>query len=238
MANYVLIHGAWHGGWCWRRVAHGLRALGHEVFTPSLTGLGDRSHLAGPLINLDTHIDDVVGLFDAEEIGEAVLCGHSYGGLVITGAADRRADRIKSLVYLDAFIPENGQSLFDIRGPDAAKAIREAVSKTGDGWRIKSFTPEYFGVMDPKDAEWVRRRCVDQPVATFGQPISLEGRWQAIRRKAYIYAERYPNSGFGRYVQQVRGKPGWEFHSLPSGHDVMIDMPKELIAILDGLGRG
>src|SRR3984957_20745503 len=111
MATFVLVHGAWHGSWCWKRVRQALQAAGHNVFTPTLTGVADRSHLLSPDVNLDTHIDDVVNLIRWEELSDVVLCGHSYGGMVITGVADALSDRIRSLVYLDAFVPKDGEAL-------------------------------------------------------------------------------------------------------------------------------
>ena len=118
MANFVLVHGAWIGGWCWRPNAQALRKAGHEVFTPTLTGLGERSHLMNPGINLDTHIADIVNVFKHEELSDVVLVGHSYGGMVVTGVADALADKIRSLVYLDAFVPESGQALVDLAPPE------------------------------------------------------------------------------------------------------------------------
>src|SRR5262249_37605119 len=118
MATFVLVHGAWHGSWCWKRVREALRARGHVVFTPTLTGVGERPHLLAPDINLDTHIEDVANLIRLEELTDVVLCGHSYGGCVIGGVVDRVPERIGALVYLDAFILENGQSLHDTLPPD------------------------------------------------------------------------------------------------------------------------
>ena len=118
MANFVLVHGAWIGGWCWRPNAQALRKAGHEVFTPTLTGLGERSHLMNPSINLDTHIADIVNVIKHEELSDVVLVGHSYGGMVVTGVADALADKIRSLVYLDAFVPESGQALVDLAPPE------------------------------------------------------------------------------------------------------------------------
>lgn len=117
MSTYVLVHGAWHGSWCWKRVRRALQALGHEVFTPTLTGVADRVHLLSPQVNLETHITDVVNLIQWEELSDVVLCGHSYGGCVISGVADRIPDRIGALVYLDAFVLESGQSLHDTLRP-------------------------------------------------------------------------------------------------------------------------
>ena len=127
MANFVLVHGAWVGGWCWRSNAQALRRAGHEVYTPTLTGLGERSHLLSPSINLDTHVTDILNVFQHEELSDVVLVGHSYGGMVVTGVADVLPDNIKSLVYLDAFVPENGQSLLSLlpSGGPAPKAVNE-----------------------------------------------------------------------------------------------------------------
>ena len=136
MTTFVLVHGAWHGGWCWSRVARRLRAAGHEVHTPTLTGLGDRSHLMSRSVNLQTHVQDVANLLHWEELNDIVLCGHSYGGMVITGVANRLAKRIKSLVYLDAFVPENGQAVLDFMPADRVEQFYESVREKGAGWLI------------------------------------------------------------------------------------------------------
>ena len=136
MSTYVLIHGAWHGSWCWKRVRNALQAQGHQVFTPTLTGVAERSHLLSPQINLQTHIDDVVNLIQWEELSDVVLCGHSYGGCVISGVADRIPDRIGALVYLDAFVLENGQSLHDTLPPDVKNKQLEAAHRDGEGWKV------------------------------------------------------------------------------------------------------
>lgn len=233
MAAFVLVQGAWHGGWCWRRVADRLHAAGHAVFTPTLTGLGDRAHLATQQVDLETHITDVTSLIEAEELSDVVLCGHSYGGMVVTGAADRIPESIGSLVFLDAFIPEDGQSLFDIQGPERESAMRALVAEQGDGWKIPPFKAEWFDVGDPADAAWVDRRCVPHPVECFAQKISLTGAWRDISKLTYILALGYKNSRFGPFAERVRGEAGWHYHEVPCGHDVMIDMPDELTALLE-----
>ena len=152
MATYLLVHGAWHGGWCWTRVSRILRDAGHTVFTPTLTGLGERAHLAGPEIDLDCHIADVLGVIDAEELTDIILCGHSYGGQVITPVLDQRIERFRAAVWLDAFVPTEGRSLMDGWPPERAQHIREQVATTGDGWKVDPMPPEYFGVMRDEDA--------------------------------------------------------------------------------------
>ena len=234
MTTYILVHGAWHGGWCWTRVARRLREAGHEVFTPTMTGLGDRAHLGGSGIDLDAHIADICAVFETEEIERAVLCGHSYAGMVVTGVADRLANRISALVYLDAFIPEDGQSLFDIQGPARADLFRDMAAKSGDGWGIAPVSAEYFGVMTPEDAAWVDRRCTPQPIATYEQPVRRGGADAAIPRKLYILADKHPNSRFGPIAEKLRNDPGWEYHGIAAGHDVMVDKPDDLTKILLG----
>src|SRR5205809_2952479 len=136
MTSFVLIHGAWHGSWCWKRVRRLLQAQGHDVFTPTLTGVGERSHLLSRDVNLETHILDIVNLIRWEELSDIVLCGHSYGGCVISGVADRIPDRIRALVYLDAFVPENGENLGQhVPGP-LFNQLLEGVTKVGDGWKV------------------------------------------------------------------------------------------------------
>ncbi|MBT4691513.1 MAG: alpha/beta hydrolase [Rhodospirillaceae bacterium] len=232
MANIVLIHGAWHGGWCWRLVRQDLEARGHKVFTPSLTGLGDRVHLMHVEVDLETHINDVVGLIEAEELDDVILCGHSYGGMVITGVADAVGDRIKSLVYLDALVPENGQSALSLLSPEGAESFRKKAASTGDGWKIPPIPAAAFGVTDPDLAAWIDRRCVPHPLASMEQPLALTHPARRDIPCTYILAEDFPN--FKPVHARLAEDPAWTCHSLPCGHDVMAIMPKELSDILDG----
>ena len=188
--NFVLVHGAWHGGWCWRRVADRLRASGHLVFTPTLTGLGERSHLLRPDLDLDVHIADVINVIKWERLSDVVLCGHSYGGFVISGVAERAADLIRSIVFLDAFLPNNGDAIEDITGPAVKDAIRAAV-KGGDPG-VPPRPAAAFGVNEA-DRAWVDALCVPQPIGTFTSPIRLTGARDRIARKTYIRAKSYAN---------------------------------------------
>ena len=232
MTDFVLVHGAWHGGWCWTRVAPLLRRAGHDVFTPTLTGLGERAHLASADVSLDTHIADVLGVLESEELDDVVLCGHSYGGMVITGVAERAGERIDTLVYLDAFVPEDGQSVFHLMGSERAATFREQASRTGDGWRVDPIPAESFQVRDPGDAAWVDRRCVPQPITTFGQPIASAGAIGAVRRRIYIRADNDRVTSYAYCAEHARSAPDWEYHDVPAGHDVMIDAPQALAGIL------
>ena len=155
MATFVLIHGGWHGGWCWKRVTPYLHAAGHEVYTPTLTGLGERSHLASPETNLSIHIQDVLNVLLYEDLTDIVLVGHSYSGMVITGVADRVPDRVRRLVYLDAFVPEHGQALRDLFRPLASQAAAPEVVVL-DGWRVPyPYRERPFGITAASDVQWV-----------------------------------------------------------------------------------
>lgn len=226
MGTYVLVHGAWHGGWCWKRVRRALQALGHEVFTPTLTGVADRAHLLSPQVNLDTHITDVVNLIRWEELSDVVLCGHSYGGCVISGVADRIADRIGALVYLDAFILEDGQSVHDILPPPMRDAQLEQARQSGDGWRVPPIPAEAFHV-NAKDVDWVNRQCTVQPLATFQERLRLTGEIAKIQNVTFILADGWKPSPFTAFCAVAKAR-GWKTVSMECGHDVMLDMPEEL----------
>lgn len=229
MATFVLVHGAWHGSWCWKRVRKALQAAGHEVFTPTLTGVGERSHLASPQVSLETHIADVVNLVRWEELDDIVLCGHSYGGCVITGAADRIAHRIRALIYLDAFILEDGQGLHDALPPEVSKGQVQAAVDTGNGWQVPPITAEFFAV-NVSDRAWVDRQCTPQPLATFQHRVRLSSAIPA-QRCTHILATGYEHSPFPPFHALAKRK-GWRTVTIDSGHDVMLDRPAELTTLL------
>ena len=223
--NFVLIHGAWHGGWCWRFVRPLLDK--HQVFAPSLTGLGERKHLASADVNLETHINDVVNLLEMEDLRDVVLVGHSYGGMVVTGAADRARSRIQRLVYLDAFVPENGKCVLDYVVPERAARMREEGERSG-------FVPppplSLWGLTKPEHIEYVKPREAPHPFRTMAQPIRLSGRSAA--RKTFIYCASPATGSFDQFAAKYRTDPGWTFHQLETGHDAMILMPERVAQIL------
>ena len=182
MTNFVLVQGAWIGGWYWRPIAQALRKAGHEVYTPTLTGLGERSHLIGPNVNLDTHITDVANVFKYEELSDAVLVGHSYGGMVVTGAADALPERIASLVYLDAFVPRNGQALFDL----IPTGVPRPASVAGSDWLTEPLPPEVFGAVNAAILDFTQRKSGPQPTACFSEALRLSGAVDRIRHRTYI----------------------------------------------------
>jgi pimeloyl-ACP methyl ester carboxylesterase len=190
MATVLLIHGGWHGGWCWRWVAPRLRAAGHEVVTPTLTGLGDRAHLVGALgdsIDLDTHVRDVVELLGYDDLDRVVAVGHSYGGMVLTGVADRAPARLAHLVYLDAFLPADGQALFDLLRPERREALTEAARQHGGGRLVPPPPPAMLGVTDEERAAWLAVRLTPQPLRTFTQPLRLTVPAPASPPRSYVH---------------------------------------------------
>jgi pimeloyl-ACP methyl ester carboxylesterase len=228
-STFVLVHGAWHGGWCWRRVADRLRSSGHIVFTPTLTGLGERAHLLRAGIDLTTHIADVVNTMKWEGLTDVVLCGHSYGGFIISGVAEQMASAIRSIVFLDAFVPKNGETVHDLTGPAVKDAIRVALE--GGDLGIPPRPAEAFGV-NAADRAWVDRLCVAQPTATFTDKIALTGARERIARKTYIRAKTYANPGFDRALGELQSDPSWRTLDVAGGHDVMVDQPERLSEIL------
>ena len=234
MATFVLVHGAWHGSWCWKRVRKALQAEGHDVFTPTLTGSGDRSHLLSPQITLETHVADVVNLIRWEELDDVVLCGHSYGGCVISGVADRVAERLRALVYLDAFILENGQSLHDVLPRDVAEKQVLGAREKGDGWRAQPISAEFFNV-NVADRDWVDRQCTCQSLATFRHRLRIDGEFPAAK-VTHILATGYAQSPFPPFHELAKRK-GWKALTIDCGHDVMLDRPAELVAMLNDAAR-
>jgi len=222
----VLVHGAWHGGWCWRFVRPLLK--GHDVFTPSLTGLGERTHLARPDINLDTHIADVVSLLEMEDLRDVILVGHSYGGMVVTGAADRAHERIQRLVYLDAFVPENGKCLLDYVVPERAARMREEGEKAG------SVTPpplSLWGITKQEHIDFIKPREARHPFGTMVQKIRLQGNTDRLP-KTFIYCSSPATGSFDQFAANYRYAPSWKFYELATGHDAMILMPERTAELL------
>jgi pimeloyl-ACP methyl ester carboxylesterase len=234
MSVYVLVHGAWGGSWCWKRIRRVLQSRGHEVFTPTLTGVGERSHLLSRDTNLDTHIADVVNLIRWEELSEVVLCGHSYGGCVVTGVADRMADRIRALVYVDAFVPGNGQSLHDTLPVEQKDAQVRGAVETGDGWKVPPIPAEVFNV-NARDLAWVSQQRTPQSLATFQQPLQLTGAIDKIENVTYILATGWDHSPFHQFYEKAKAKR-WKTLTMACGHDVMLDKSKELVEVLLEIG--
>jgi pimeloyl-ACP methyl ester carboxylesterase len=226
MSTYVLVHGAWRGGWIWKPVRKSLQASGHEVFTPTLTGLGERCHLLSPEVTLETHITDVLNVIRYEELADIVLCGHSYGGCVVTGVADRVPEKIRALVYLDAFVPDNGQSLHDTLPAADRNNQLEAAKTLGEGWRVPPLPAEVFNV-NMRDRGWVNSQSTPHSLACFQQGIRLTGEIGKIKNITYILATGWGPSPFQQFHEKAKAK-GWKTVTFNCGHDVILDRPNEL----------
>lgn len=218
MTTFVLVPGAWHGAWTFEPLARRLRAHGHQAFPLTLTGVGDRRHLLGASVNLDTHIDDVVNLLADQQVTDAVLVGHSYGGMVITGAADRAADRVAGLVYVDAMVPEDGDSCWSL------------VTERERGWYLNGTAENGYAsaplpFFDP--------RATPHPLASLLQAVRLEGGLDRFRGLDYVYATGWDGeSPFTGLYERLSADPSWRTHALASGHNVMGDAPDELLKVL------
>lgn len=228
MATFVLVHGGWHGGWCWSRVTEALRRLGHSVHAPTLTGCGERSHLVSPLIDLTTHVDDVANLLRWERLEDVVLCGHSYAGMVITGVADREAARLRRLVYLDAVVPRDGESMLDQLEPEQQAALVMDAVRNGDGYRLQPPPAELFGIERPDDLNWVRPLLTAHPLRSCVEPLRL-AHPASETPKTFIHALKGNLAG---QRDKVVGRPDWRITEIDSAHDVMVNVPEELAELL------
>lgn len=232
MATYVLVHGGGHGGWCYQPLARLLRQQGHEVYTPTLTGLGEREHLLSPEVNLDTHITDVVKLLQYEDLHDVILVGHSYGGMVITGVADRATDRIGNMVYLDAANPENGQSLVDVAGlyMDAARADSRVI----DGVELVLFPGEdpmnYYGITDAEQLEWMKPKLTPHPWKCFEQKLVLnnEAAMREIPQTHIVCTQTLPF----RDVDALKASAQGRLWDVDTGHDLMVSEPAAVAELL------
>jgi pimeloyl-ACP methyl ester carboxylesterase len=233
--TYVLVHGAWHGGWCWRRVADRLQAAGHRVFTPTLTGLGERAHLIRPGITAEFFADDLVAVLDAEELDDVILVGHSFAGRPISIVADRVPGRLRHLVYLDAGLPVNGQSHLDGMSAAVRDARFAAAQAFDGGLSLPPPSPADLGVTDPADAAWLTRRMTPQPFATFTTPTQLAHPLANGRPATYIRCTSPAYAPMADSAARAKAMPGWSYVELATGHDAMVTAPGELAAILDRL---
>ncbi|HUC18122.1 MAG TPA: alpha/beta fold hydrolase [Acetobacteraceae bacterium] len=230
--TFVLLHGAFHGGWCWARVAKVLHAEGHRVFTPTQTGLGERRHLLSPAITLETFVADLVNVLTFEDLEDVVLVGHSFAGSVIAGAADRMPERIRHLIYLDAAILENGEAPFDLL-PQAVVAERVRLAQeSSNGLTIPSPPPSAFGVPEGPDAAWLAPRLTPHPLATFTDRLRLANPNGNDLPRTYICCTGPIYAPLEVARQRVRNKPGWNWREIATGHDAMVTEPALLARML------
>jgi pimeloyl-ACP methyl ester carboxylesterase len=232
----VLVHGAWAGAWSWRDAARLLRKQGFDVYAPTMTGIAERSHVPARNVTLSTHIADIAGLMAYEELENVLLVGHSYGGMVITGAADREPARVAGMVYLDAFLPESGQSLWDLAGPERVEMQKKAAQAHDGGFSlprpsVPPLAPEFA-------ARWAQLFTA-QPIGTMSEPfVSVrapdERSWP---RRHYILCTAYQGSRFHDFARDVRGAPGWEYSEFDAPHDVVRTDPELTAGRIAGIAR-
>ena len=233
MATFVVAHGAWSAGWAWKKMRPRLRERGHELWTPTYTGLGERVHLASNDVRLDTHIEDVLKVLEFEDLREVILIGHSYGGMVATGVADRAPERLSQLIYLDAFVPRHGQSVFDLMVAEDRIGLIEAARKTGDALRLppRPMPPDTSAA----DLAWANPRRVPQPIAAFEQAIRLTGAVEQLKR-TYLYCTRArPGDVFRQFAERAKSESGWKYREIDASHNPHITVPAELAEILHEL---
>ncbi len=239
MATFVLVHPAWLGGWCWRKLVPLLRAHGDEVHTPTLTGLGERAHLAHPGVDLDAHVTDIVEVLFFEDLHDVVLLGNSSAGMVITGVAEQVPERIGHLVYLDAFVPEDGQCLLDLVPPDRRAAMEAQVADDGDGWLLPrfaaapwdQFVPQAWQVTDPTDLAWMLARLRPTPFGQFTTAVRCRNPAAAQIPRTYIRTD-WPHPGFDRFARAADESGGWRLRHVDGSHLPYITSPGELATVL------
>jgi len=232
MAVYVLIHGAWHGGWCWKRAASRLRGQGHEVYAPSLTGSGERKHLLSPAIGMDTYVQDVVNLIEYEELSDVVLVGHSAAGAVVSKAAESAQPRLKRLVYVDAVVLPSGKSMFDVFPPQWTEGMRNSAKTQGEGWRMPPEQDMIFSFFasdcNDADKQWLWRMVTPQPIKPYEDKVDLSRFYQLSIPKTYIRCTK-SQAGIPRNVAE---KFGMQYVEIEAGHDPMVSQPEQFVAIL------
>jgi len=224
MATYLICHGAWSGGWSWKKMRSLLRAAGHEVFTPTYTGLGERAHLAHPMVCLQTHIQDVLAVIEYEDLADFILVGHSYGGMVVTGVADRVPEKVRQLVYLDAFVPADGQSLDDLTGQ-----VREGV----EGWLLPPNPPAPDTTA--ADIAWNLPRRRHMPARCFSQKLRLANAQLRFPRTYIHCTKKVEPDVFRQFADRLRDDPEWRFLEMDASHSPNLTEPEPLAQVLLGV---
>ena len=237
---FVLVHPAWHGGWCWTKVTPLLQKAGHQVLTPTLTGVGERMHLARPEVGLDLHVTDVLSVLKYEDLRDVILVGHSSSGAVVAGVADRSPERVAHIVYLDAFVPENGQCVFDLVAPERRRAMEDLVDREGRGWLLPRFAPppwativrDMWGVTDEGDVRWMLDRLSPTPIGHFKEAVKRTNAAAETLPRTFIRCRRFPNARFDEHVAMAKRTAGWRVREMDSSHHPFITAPDELTRLL------
>lgn len=228
--SLVLVHGSCHGGWCWNKMIPFLKIYNHEIYTLTLTGLGERSHILYESINLSTHINDIVQVFEYQNLYDVVLVGHSYGGMVIGGVAEKMPDRIRSMVFLDACIPQDGKSGFDLIPGLRDIYEQRRLKEEGKNWLVFSYTPEEFGVTNNDNINWMKSRLCSMPFHTHDEALSIKEIKSKRLSKTYITCTDFGDSMF--HNMKSKESEGWGYFEIRRGHDSMFTAPEELSRLL------
>ena len=235
MATFVVAHGAWSAGFVWKKMHPLMRAKGHTLITPTQTGLGERVHLASQSVSLSTHIEDMLQVLFHEDLRDVHLIGHSYGGMVATGVADRAPERLAQIIYLDAFAPADGTSMLELATPEQRKRWLDGADQTGEGWRVPSnpLPPD----TDPKDVAWITPRRHPQPLKAITELLRL-AKGETKLPRAYIYCTRVgPGDMFGPFARMAKADPKWRYYEMDSSHSPHVTAPEALTTILDALSK-
>ncbi|QDW40307.1 alpha/beta hydrolase [Bradyrhizobium sp. KBS0727] len=227
--TFLVCHGAWSAGWAWKKMHPPMQAAGHRLVTPSYTGLGERAHLAHPGLDLESHIEDMLNVIQYDDLRDIVLVGHSYGGMVATGVADRARAKVAQMIYIDAFVPGDGQSLFDLN--ESGRTPLQKTAKDGDGWRVPPMqTPPDTS---PADVEWLAARRVHMPIKCFDTKLKLQ-RGPLTLPRSYIYATRItPADTFGPFARMTKNDPAWRYFEIDASHSPNVTAPEALMALLE-----
>lgn len=229
MKTFLVAHGAWSAGWAWKKMHPLMSAAGYRLLTPTYTGLGERDHLANQSNDLQTHVQDLLSIIRYEDLWDIVLIGHSYGGMVATGVADRARDRIAQLIYLDAFVPQNGQACLDLIPPEPRRRMLESV-QAGDGWRVPP-NPLPPDTMEA-DLKWIAERRLPQSIKCFEMPLQFRNGDLTLPR-SYVYCTRVASVDFFRpFAERAKSEPGWRYHEIDASHSPFITAPETLTAVL------
>jgi pimeloyl-ACP methyl ester carboxylesterase len=242
---FVLVHPAWHGAWFWNKVGPLLRQRGHLVFTPTLTGLGERSHLARPETGLDLHVTDVVNVLKYEDLRDVVLVGHSSSGAVITGVADRAPTQLAHVVYLDAFVPEDGQAVLDLVTPERRQMLEALVKDEGNGWLLPRFAPppwetivrEMWGVTRQEDVHWMLDRLDPTPFGHLKDPVRRTSQAAEKLPRAYIRCRQFANPRFDQHAGMAQRSPLWRYRELEASHHAAVTVPDQVADLLVDLAN-
>jgi pimeloyl-ACP methyl ester carboxylesterase len=231
-STFLVAHGAWGAGYTWKKMHPLMADAGHRLITPTYTGLGERGHLASPSNDLETHIQDMLAVIKYEDLQDIVLVGHSYGGMVATGVADRARDQISQLIYLDAFVPRDGEALFDLISPEAHNGMRESAA-AGDNWRVSPnpIPPDTSEI----DMKWLADRRMPQSIKCFEMPLRLTDGEITVPR-SYIYCTRIsPADPFRRFAERAKSEPGWKYYEIDASHSPHVTAPQELTSLLQAI---